>query len=347
MSESRQKRKIFFGMLDWGLGHVTRSIPVVSSLLEQGHSVTLGASGFGKELLRVHFPQLSIVDLPSYRVNYRINPFWWGMVLQLPRINKAIQRERRIIKDWAQKERPDIIISDNRLGLFHPSAHCVYMTHQLQVPFGALGAVASRIHRHHISHFQELWIPDDRASSLSGKLSSGSEALGLPVQFIGHPSRFGQSQEKGDESVLILLSGPEPRRSSLEKRLLAQAAKMGEQTFTLVRGTQAPLLASASENVRVLNWTSGTQLEELLRSCSVVVARSGYSTLLDLCHARKPLVAIPTPGQGEQVYLGKMHSEAGRILCAHEDDIDLGKEVARARSFAGRLPEPTPLQIMV
>ena len=91
------------------------------------------------------------------------------------------------------------------------------MTHQLQVPFGALGAVASRIHRHHISRFQELWIPDDRASSLSGKLSSGSEALGLPVQFIGHPSRFGQSQEKGDGSVLILLSGPEPRRSSLEK----------------------------------------------------------------------------------------------------------------------------------
>ena len=103
MSESRQKRKIFFGMLDWGLGHVTRSIPVVSSLLEQGHSVTLGASGFGKELLRVHFPQLSIVDLPSYRVNYRINPFWWGMVLQLPRINKAIQTEKRIIKALGPK----------------------------------------------------------------------------------------------------------------------------------------------------------------------------------------------------------------------------------------------------
>ncbi|NBR83797.1 MAG: hypothetical protein EBT52_08725 [Flavobacteriia bacterium] len=269
------------------------------------------------------------------------------MVLQLPRINKAVQTERRIIKNWALKERPDIIISDNRLGLFHSSARCIYMTHQLQVPFGALGAVASRIHRHHISHFQELWIPDERAGSLSGKLSSGSKALGLPVRFIGHPSRFGQSQEKGDGSVLILLSGPEPRRSSLEERLLMQVAKMSEHTFTLVRGTEAPLVASASENVRVLNWTSGTQLEELLRSCSVVVARSGYSTLLDLCHARKPLIAIPTPGQGEQVYLGKMHSEAGRILCAHEDDIDLEKEVAHARSFAGRLPEPTPLQIIV
>ncbi len=334
-------------MLDWGLGHITRSIPVVSSLLEQGHSLTLGASGFGKELLRVHFPRLSIVVLPSYHVNYRINPFWWGMVLQLPRINKAIRRENQIMRKWALAERPDMIISDNRLGLFHPSAHCVYMTHQLQLPFGALGGVASRIHRHHISHFQELWIPDDRAGSLSGKLSSGSEALGLPVKFIGHPSRFGTSQEIGDGSVLILLSGPEPRRSSLEKRLLAQAAKMSEQTFTLVRGTEAPLLASASENVRILNWTSGSQLEELVRSCSVVVARSGYSTLLDLCHARKPLIAIPTPGQGEQVYLGKMHSEAGRVLCADEDDIDLEREVAHARSFAGRLPEPTPLQITV
>ena len=334
-------------MLDWGLGHVTRSVPVISSLLEQGHAVTLGGSGFGKELLRVHFPHLSIVDLPSYRVNYRINPFWWGMVLQLPRINKAIQKEKRIIKNWALKERPDIIISDNRLGLFHSSARCIYMTHQLQVPFGALGAVASLIHRRYIYRFQELWIPDDRSQPLSGKLSSGSEAHGLPVKFIGHPSRFGQSQEKGDGSVLILLSGPEPRRSSLEERLLMQTAKMREQTFTLVRGTEAPLVASASENVRVLNWTSGTQLEELLRSCSVVVARSGYSTLLDLCHARKPLIAIPTPGQGEQVYLGKMHSEAGRILCAHEDDIDLEKEVAHARSFAGRLPEPTPLQIIV
>ena len=122
---------------------------------------------------------------------------------------------------------------------------------------------------------------------------------------------------------------------------------MRGQTFTLVRGTKAPVELSHSENIRILNWSSGTHLDKLLRSCSMVVARSGYSTLLDLCHARKPLIAIPTTGQGEQVYLGKMHFEAGRILCAHEDDIDLEKEVAHARSFAGRLPEPTPLQIIV
>ncbi len=77
--------------------------------------------------------------------------------------------------------------------------------------------------------------------------------------------------------------------------------------------------------------------EELLNRSKIVVARSGYSTLMDLCSLRKRGFLIPTPGQLEQEYLAKYHMERRSFYSVQEKELDLKRQLEEALSF--RAPE--------
>lgn len=57
---------ILIAPLDWGLGHATRCIPIISAFLLQGCTVIIAADGPVKALLVAEFPQLSFINLPGY-----------------------------------------------------------------------------------------------------------------------------------------------------------------------------------------------------------------------------------------------------------------------------------------
>ena len=62
--------KVMYSVLDWGLGHATRSIPIIQELLDQGADVYLAGSGAPIALLKKEFPNLNTIDLPAYGVKY-------------------------------------------------------------------------------------------------------------------------------------------------------------------------------------------------------------------------------------------------------------------------------------
>ena len=64
------KMKILVAPLDWGLGHATRCIPIITELIKQGHEVILAADGASGELLKQEFPTVLFVSLHGYRVKY-------------------------------------------------------------------------------------------------------------------------------------------------------------------------------------------------------------------------------------------------------------------------------------
>ncbi|HRF24821.1 MAG TPA: hypothetical protein PLR98_11680, partial [Chitinophagaceae bacterium] len=71
MSEKKSgKLRILVAPLDWGLGHATRCIPVIHTLLAQDCDVWLAGEGAQKTLLQQEFPQLPFLDLEGYRVKY-------------------------------------------------------------------------------------------------------------------------------------------------------------------------------------------------------------------------------------------------------------------------------------
>ena len=54
-------KRILIAPLDWGLGHATRCIPIIKSLLEK-NTVAIASDGEALELLRKEFPNLEITQ---------------------------------------------------------------------------------------------------------------------------------------------------------------------------------------------------------------------------------------------------------------------------------------------
>ena len=54
------RKRILFTILNWGLGHATRSIPVIRALIGKQVEVIIGSSGEALEVLRKEFPDLEV-----------------------------------------------------------------------------------------------------------------------------------------------------------------------------------------------------------------------------------------------------------------------------------------------
>ena len=65
-----KKKRILVAPLNWGLGHATRSIPVINALIEEGFQPVIASDGIALSLLQKEFPELKSYELPSYNISY-------------------------------------------------------------------------------------------------------------------------------------------------------------------------------------------------------------------------------------------------------------------------------------
>jgi UDP-N-acetylglucosamine:LPS N-acetylglucosamine transferase len=303
-----QGKKIFFAALDWGLGHVTRSLPIINDL-KQNNEIILGVTSETRSLYEQHFPHLEKVLLPSYNIKYsNLFPAWLKVLLQWPHISSVISQEKKILDELIKNKKADTVISDSRFGLYG-SVHSVFITHQLniQVPFFA--KKVNGFYYQMIKKFNECWVLDFEAENekLAGILSANKCNLNIDIKYIGPKSALMMeadisSAEKTD--VLVLLSGPEPQRSIFED-MVRKKLVGSEKNVVLVRGTENERTGSGGK-IKTFNILYGSELQALICKADLIICRSGYSTLMDLHFLKKKnILLVPTPGQPEQEYLAK------------------------------------------
>jgi hypothetical protein len=81
--------------------------------------------------------------------------------------------------------------------------------------------------------------------------------------------------------LLILLSGPEPQRSILENKIIAEIAHYNG-TATIVRGLPGnPSLVPSTNMIKFYNHLPADELETVMQEAEYVISRSGYSTIMD------------------------------------------------------------------
>ncbi|MFL5809826.1 MAG: glycosyltransferase [Flavisolibacter sp.] len=324
--------------LDWGLGHATRSIPVINALLRHHSNVLIGAEGTIKILLEKEFPQLEFIDLKGYNINYSKNKWTLPFVLasQVPKILSVIKYENERLAELVKAHSIDGVISDNRFGLYHENIASVFITHQLRIKT-QLGSQADdflqRLNYNYINRFSQCWVPDVKESmNLSGELSHPSKDPAIPVKFVGPLSRFSYC-EGTEKHVLILLSGPEPQRSILEEIILSQVNKL-KTPVVLVRGLPGNATQiHVPSNVTVFDHLPAKELQQQITSAGFVISRCGYSTVMDLALTRKKSILIPTPGQTEQEYLARHLQQINFALCIDQKKFKLKNALDLASSF--------------
>lgn len=313
--------------LDWGLGHAARSLALARRLEAEGDRVSWACSGPAAEMLRRELPGREIHELPPYRVTYPSRNMRWNVALQAWRWQRTIRQERKVTARLVTDLGIDRIVSDSRFGCYHRGVPSIFLTHQLH-PITHF-APATAAYRWQLAHFDEYWIPDEADHGrLSGKLSdpSGYEK----VSFIGPLPHLRPRPGTEPYDVLVLLSGPEPMRSRLESLLLPQLGSL-PGTVKVVRGLPAATPPPAGDHpFEVINFADTDRLSSLLTAARFVVARSGYSTLMDLRALDKKAVLIPTPGQTEQQYLAQRAQLQGWAVAAMDQEkVDLRKSLDR------------------
>jgi UDP:flavonoid glycosyltransferase YjiC (YdhE family) len=323
-------KHIMVAVLNWGLGHATRSIPLIDKLLQCGAKVSLAGDGAPLQFLREAYPALEWHALPAYNIQYPSGfSGAWKTVFQAPAIIKAIREERLVVDQLVQQHQIDAIISDNRYGAHSENAYSVFMCHQLNVlpPKGLRwGApVIFRWHKSFFKRFDHIWVPDfPEAESLSGILSHGLKT-DMPTTLIGPQSRFlGMTTTAPTESfpVVAMLSGPEPQRTLLENILLEQLPVLGTKVL-LVRGVVEPGSAVENNNITKVNYLHKEALFQHLSAAEWVICRPGYSTLMDLTVLGKKALLIPTPGQTEQEYLAEHLAAQGLAVVQRQKKVTL------------------------
>jgi len=331
-----EKKRILVAVLNWGLGHATRCIPIINELQLNGFEVFIASDGAALALLKKEFPYITTFELPSYNISYSKSAsyFKWKLITETPGILKAIRLERKAIKNLVAEYDFTGIISDNRFGCRHINITSVFITHQLNVLSGNTTYLSSRIHQKYISKFDECWIPDIPGKhNLSGVMGHAKETP-TNVKYIGPLSRFNKSPQQKQYDYAAILSGPEPQRTMLEEKLLI-SFQNSDKKIILVRGIMTEkTISSKNKNLKIKNYLSSKPLQEVILSSDVIICRSGYSSIMDLAKLEKKAFLIPTPGQYEQEYLARRFKKQGIAPFCQQEDFKLSK-LEELKDFSG------------
>ena len=340
------KKRVFYGILDWGLGHTTRSIPLIRFLQKIGFEIIIACNSTQQKVLSQELSDVRFLTLKGYELEYGSNSWHTKLkiALQSLKILTNIKSENGWLNAQIALQKPDLIISDNRYGFRNASIPSILITHQLNVITG-LGKIADLIMklflRSQFKHFNRCWIPDiEKAPGLAGELSHPSFQLPCPVSYIGPLSRFEKIRSiSNDGPVVVILTGPEPQRTLFEHRII-EGLKDSTRSIVIVRGKpEGGNIISTPKNVEVYDHLPADKLTQLVSTASFVISRSGYTTLMDLFKLGKRLIAVPTPGQAEQEYLGKALHEQKRLLCIEQRNFDLSDAITQAEAFDFKLWE--------
>lgn len=319
--------KILVTPLNWGLGHATRCSMIIDALIAKGWEVGVATSGIALVWLKKRYPDLPMHELPDYGITYqRKGSFMLKLLTMAPAIFKKIEREHGRVQELVRKYHYTGIISDNRFGTHHPDVPTAFITHQLHVmvPFGK--GLVHWMNSRFIRRFDQCWIPDfaEPSKRLAGELSAPLFPM-KNYHFIGPLTTFkGLKPTPFRYKFLALLSGPEPQRSILEEKLFSQLQATGEKCL-LVRGTNKSGGLPSTSKIEVIDLLSAEEVEQSVNQSEIVICRSGYSTIMDLCLMGKKAILVPTPGQTEQEYIAKRLHKLGHAPAMNQKRLDLSE----------------------
>lgn len=283
------------------------------------------SDGEALAMLRRELPDQTVLELPGYNIKYDYTYMPINMLRYGPGMLRTIKAEHELTKAIVARHQIDCIISDNRYGCYHSDVPSALITHQLQVFTGQkiMDVYIRRQIRSWFKKFNELWIPDQTPpENITGDLS-GLDTAPIPKHYLGIISELDCTSLKGKFKGVAILSGPEPQRTNFEELVISQLSGLPGD-FAIVRGrpgSDDPIKKEG--NLTIFPYLNRAALSNLLAQTNLVIARSGYTTLMDLANTGHKAILCPTPGQYEQIYLADRLSRYKQCVYQRQENLDL------------------------
>jgi hypothetical protein len=314
------QKRVLVAPLDWGYGHATRCIPLVEELIRQGAAVVLAGPRGVREIILQRFPFLEEADLPPYNIKYSLRfPAWLSVAAAAPRILGVIRNEYNTLKKIVADYGINGIISDNRYGLYHEQVPSVLLTHQLNpaMPSGIIwleGFFHKQIH-HFAGRFSEVWIPDIAPNTARFPFGTVSGKLSYPlpenikVRYTGILSRFNAAEPISSDDgnlydLAVVASGPSPRREEFIRVAYRWVMQQRIRAVWLIPDAAGSDVLNNGRQPLFIGSDDEAFLRVIAKS-SMILSRSGYSSVSDWITLGRNALLMPTPGQTEQEYLAE------------------------------------------
>ena len=300
----------------------------------------IAASAEQKLFLQQEFPQIEFIELKGYGIRYSKAGwlFFFKLLLQAPRFLSTIKYEYKWLDKIIDEHKIDLVISDNRFGLHSKKCPCIFITHQLTIKanFALLETLIQKINYSYINKFNACWVPDAAEKiNAAGILSHPKKLPAIPVHYIGLLSRFKKNittEKKYD--YCIVLSGPEPQRTILEKLILKDIDSIAGKTL-LVRGLPASEeTIQKAYTVEIKNYLPGIQMQQAFEQSEYIISRSGYTTVMEILSMQKRSILVPTPGQTEQEYLADILQKQALIFTISQNKFSVINAIQQAKQFS-------------
>lgn len=324
-------------VLDWGLGHATRCMPLIDALQQHGATVMLAGSGASLQLLQQQYPALQHFELTPYNPHYPADTnMVWAMAGQLPKFMKAIRAEQQETEEIVQREKIDIVISDNRYGCHTAQAQCYIITHQLNIlmPPGWqwMERMVNRFNHAQLRNFTGVWCPANNAAFPQALLRGSNE---LNATFIGFLSRMQPMPSARQYAITAICSGPEPQRGLLQEALTKQLSALNAPAMLVGGKVEKTQKVKEKGSLTIVNYMNSEELNKLIAASAVIIARPGYSTVMDLMRTGSPAIFIPTPGQTEQTYIAAELMQQGIAYTMPQAELNVQKALKECNNYAG------------
>ena len=339
--------RILFAVSSLGLGHATRTLPIIKSFLQEGWQVSVLTHGNALRFLQDELKDrdINFIDLRDYPNLERGSglAYFFYLVADIFTTCRLIFQEGNFVRK--RENLFDCIISDGRYGICSRKIPSFLISHQISfiVPKGLelFRFIVDRGNRLFLDRFDKVFIPDfpKESESLSGKLSHNRVTERLPHLWIGILSSYGREDEEAQIDYLFIITGYlQEQRQSFAGRLIEQARNLsGTKVFILGDTSTRKVTRFRKENITIYPVATGGLRMRLFNQARLIVSRSGYTTVMDLAETEKPAILFATPRQTEQEYLADFLGDRGWYITSREQDhVDLPalvKEVPRTRPF--------------
>jgi hypothetical protein len=301
-----------------GFGHLQRSLPLIRRLLADGAALTIVCHGEALLALRGELAgqqAISFVSAPDYPPLQRGSGLrhYWYFLTDLIGVARRLRQEKALTDRLVAEIGPDVIIADGRFGFHAPHVPSFLICHQIRVILPRLlrpfQLIADAVQFNLLRRFDKVLVPDfaSAESCLAGKLSHNWVARLLKPAYVGHLSAARHKVAEKSIDVLFItggfLAGPKAAWAAWIDRFSRDHA--AQEIVSIAGGIGQD--SGWPEGITRHDFVLGAERDDFMNRARTIIARAGYTTIMDLVTLRQDAILIPTPGMTEQAHLAKRY----------------------------------------
>lgn len=295
--------KVLFAVLNWGIGHATRSTVIIEALLKENHQVFIFSNGKALRFLQERYGDNCVYINGASTLNYNYtnsNTITYASIAY--NLYKAAKHDTKLLKKHIKTDAYQLLINDcrplyiNKLGI-----KSYLINHQLKPNWPFLKNIVQKRFIKWQNKFTAVWIPDFDNSLFSNELSK--EPAIKNKKWLGPLSRFN------------FFYGNENLNHTKQKHLLFYGYKRSEIDDSTYKKLNEVFNKISFLDTEKASARPDETIIKNVQQANCIISKPGYSSIMELYNCPATVVLIDKAWHAEQHYLYEHHRKNLFFTC--------------------------------